>query len=139
MPKRNLGPRAEYRHQESQRVNRSVTLAEKFPQLRSLTVDLEFGSADGRGQQNQLKYVVNLANARSVFRFDCPNKECVGGDFDLSSQICNAYTQQHATAVGKLVCQGWRSKATMGSCRCEHILHYKLDLGYEDSLLHEER
>jgi len=137
MPKRNLGPRAEYRHQERQRANDSVSLAEKFPRLKSLTVDLEFGTTEGRGQHNQLKYLVNLANARSVFRFDCPNSECVGGDFDLSSEITDAYAQHRATATGEIACQGWRSKATMGSCRCLHILRYRLDLGYENSKLHK--
>jgi len=50
-------------------------------------VDLTYFNADGIGQNNEIKYTVNLANAKSVFRFDCPNGECVGGDFDLSQAL----------------------------------------------------
>ena len=36
-----LGPRAEYRRQERERIKNSATLAEKFEQLKSLIVELE--------------------------------------------------------------------------------------------------
>jgi hypothetical protein len=125
------GARAEYRQQESQRTQDSASVADKFPQLRSLTVDLTYLNTDGLSANNEIKYTVNLANAKSVFRFDCPNGECVGGDFDLSQVLTNAYTEHRTTAVGETRCQGWRSKNTIGSVRCESVLRYKLSLGYE--------
>ena len=131
---RNVGQRAEYRQRERQRASESATLADKFPDLSSMTVTLEFASPDGRGQPNPLKYVVNLATVRSVFTVDCPNEQCVGGDFDLSNHITLAISQQQTTARGELTCQGWPSHAAIGSARCGHILRYKLDLVYEDSM-----
>ncbi len=131
MPPKNIGPRAEYRLQESQRARDSACLADKFPHLRALTVDLAFGNVEGTGQNNELKYRVNLANAKSVFRFDCPNSECVGGDFDLSNDLIKAYNERCATASGETRCQGWRSKATVGTCRCQNIVRFKLSLTYD--------
>jgi hypothetical protein len=94
-------------------------------------VDLTYVSTDGISQNNGIKYTVNLANAKSVFRFDCLNSECVGGDFDLSQVLTNAYAEHRTTAVGETRCQGWANKHTIGTVRCQNVLRYKLSLGYE--------
>ena len=73
---------------------------------------------------------VNLANAKSVFRFDCLNNECVRGDFDLSEDLANAIAAHRTSAVGEMCCQGWRSKTTIGTVQCHNILRYTLSLGY---------
>jgi hypothetical protein len=122
--------RAEYRHQESQRVQESATLSEKFRKLKSLTVDLMYYNPDGVTRSGQIKYKVNLAHAKSVFRFDCPNPECVRGDFDLSKELANAVSARRTTMAGEMSCQGWRNKTTIGTMHCHHILRYKLSLGY---------
>jgi hypothetical protein len=131
MRQQKRGARAEYRQQESQRTQDSASVADKFPQLKSLRVDLTYLGTDGISQNNEIKYTVNLANAKSVFRFDCPNGECVGGDFDLSQVLTTAYTEHRTTVVGETRCQGWRSKSTIGTVHCDSVLRYKLSLGYE--------
>ena len=131
MRQQKRGARAEYRQQESQRTQDSASVADKFPQLRSLRVDLTYVNTDGISQNNGIKYTVNLANAKSVFRFDCLNSECVGGDFDLSQVLTNAYAEHRTTAVGETRCQGWANKHTIGTVRCQNVLRYKLSLGYE--------
>ena len=133
MRQQKRGARADYRQQESQRTQNSASVADKFPQLKSLSVDLNYCNTDGVSQNNEIKYTVNLANAKSVFRFDCPNGECVGGDFDLSQVLTNAYGEHRTTAVGEKRCQGWRSKNTIGTVACHNVLRYKLSLGYEPS------
>jgi hypothetical protein len=125
-----LGPRAEYRRQESERVKSSATLAETFGEMKSLTVDLAYFSPDALTRSSQVKYTVNLAHAKSVFRFDCPNQECVEGDFDLSAKLANVVATRQSTLAGEAVCQGWRSKATIGTSRCSHILRYTLTVVY---------
>lgn len=125
-----LGPRAEYRQREVQRVKDSATLAERFGELKSLTVDLAFFGPESLSHSSQLKYTVNLAHAKSLFRFDCPNQECVGGDFDLSAPLANAIGARLTTVTGELVCQGWRSKTVIDRVPCGHILRYKLTVGY---------
>jgi hypothetical protein len=123
-------PRAEYRRQEDQRVKDSVTLADRFAELKSLTVDLEYFHPGDLSRSSQLKYTVNLAHAKSVFRFDCPNHECVEGDFDLSTTLAQTVAARQTSLTGEAICQGWRSKTTIESISCGHILRYKLTVGY---------
>src|SRR6516165_7626724 len=75
MQHQKLGPRAEYRRQEGERVKNSPTLAQTFSQLKSLTVNLAYSSPENLTPSNHLKYTVNPASAKSLFRFDCPNQE----------------------------------------------------------------
>jgi len=123
-------PRAEYRLQENQRVNDSANLAEKFHDLKSLTVDLAHFAPDRLARTSEIKYTVNLAHAKAVFRFNCTNDECVGGDFDLSAALADAVAAHRTTASGEVICQGWRSKASIDRMPCNHILRYRLSLGY---------
>jgi hypothetical protein len=125
-----VGARAEYRQQEGQRTRDSNSIADRFPQLKSLTVHLSFYNSDGANRSSEIKYTVNLNNARSVFRFDCPNNECVRGDFDLSAELADAVVAQRITATGELCCQGWLSKTAIGTVHCHQILRYKFSLGY---------
>ena len=125
-----IGARAEYRLQEDQKIKDSVTLAEKFEKLKSLTVELTHFNPGGVNKSSQIKYTVNLANAKSVFRFSCLNNECVGGDYDLSAALAAAVAGRHTSASGEICCQGWRNRATIDTIHCHNILRYKLSLGY---------
>ena len=125
-----FSPRADYRQQESQRTKESVSLSEKFRELKSLTVELAYFSSEGVSQNSQIKYTVNPDHARSVFRFDCHNSECIRGDFDLSELLAQAVAAHRATVTGELCCQGWLSKATIDRIHCHNILRYKLTLDY---------
>jgi hypothetical protein len=124
------GPRVEYRRREGERVKNSATLAQTFAQMKSLTVDLAYSSADNLTPSHHLKYNVNLAYAKSLFRIDCANQECMEGDFDLSTLVANAVASHQTTVSGQEVCRGWRSKATIDQVLCGHILHYTLTVGY---------
>jgi hypothetical protein len=123
-------PRAEYRQRENIRINASPNLAEKFGGLKSLTVDMAYYLAGGTRMTTEIKYTVNLANAKSEFWFACPNHECVGGDFDLSEKLASAVAGHLATTTGEMCCQGWQSKSTIESARCHSVLRYKLNLEY---------
>ena len=130
MHHRKFTPRADYRKQESQRMNESVTLSEKFRELKSLTVEFAYFSPEGVARNRQIKYTVNPEHAKSVFLLDCVNQECVGGDFDLSAVLAEAVAARQATATGEMCCQGWLSKTTIDNVRCHNILRYKLSLAY---------
>ena len=126
----NAGPRFEYREQEEQRVKASLTLAERFRQLKSLIVDLDYYNAEGVVRTSQIKYTPNLNKARSVFRIDCPNQGCIGGDFDLTEPLAAAVEAHRTTVTGEVCCQGWQSKTTIDTVHCHNILRYKLSLAY---------
>jgi hypothetical protein len=130
MHQQRFGARAEYRQLEGQRVKDSVSLAQKFQKLKSLKVDLTYFGPEGDTKSSHIKYTVNLQNAKSVFRFSCPNNECVRGDFDLTKKLASAVAARRKTVAGEMVCQGWRNRTTINSVRCLNVLHYKLTLTY---------
>ena len=130
MQHQRIGPRAEYRLQENQRINDSANLAERFRDLKTLTVDLAHFAPERLTKTSEMKYTVNLANAKSIFRFNCTNEECVGGDFDLSAALATAVAARQTTVSGEVICQGWRSKTTIDRSPCHNILRYRLSLGY---------
>src|SRR5438445_8130748 len=102
MQTRKLNPRTEYRLRESQRIKDSASLEERFPRLRSLKVDLEYFDSEGVTRNGGMKYKANLQNAKSVFCFNCVNGECVGGDFDLSSELEKAVVARRKIAIGEM-------------------------------------
>ena len=130
MQHRKFTPRADYREREGQRAHASVSLSEKFRELKSLTVELAYFSPEGVSRNRQIKYTVNPAHAKSVFRFDCPNDDCVRGDFDLSEALAQAVAGRQASVTGEMCCQGWLNKATIEAVHCHNILRYKLSLKY---------
>ncbi len=130
MQRQRLGPRSEYREQEGQRVKDSMSLADKFRKLKSLTVELSHHDAEGLTRNSQIKYTVNISNAKSVFRFSCPNNECIRGDFDLTEIIADAVAKHRTRVSGEMICEGWRSKTTVDTVHCHNILRYTLSLAY---------
>lgn len=123
-------PRADYRLAQSARAKASPSLSEKFQELKALTVEFGYFTAEGVSRNSQIKYTVNPDFAKSVFRLDCMNGECVGGDFDLSEVVARAVAARQATVTGEMSCQGWLSKTTINHLHCHNILRYKLSLEY---------
>jgi len=123
-------PRADYRIAESLRAKASVSLAEEFPELMALTVEFAYFSPEGVTRNSKIKYTVNPAFARSVFRLDCMNSECVAGDYDLSAVIAKAVAARQATVTGEMSCQGWLSKTTIDRVHCHNLMRYDLSLTY---------
>ena len=130
MPPRKTNPRAEYRLSQIQRANESASLAEKFPRLKSLKVDLSYFEPDGLSQTGELRYTVNVAHAKSMFSFVCQSGECLGGDFDLSNAVAEAVTKRSKIVEGEIRCQGTRSRPKEVAKPCHNMLRYKLTLGY---------
>jgi hypothetical protein len=128
IPKINV--RKEFRVRENQRVRDSASLAEKFPKLKSMSVELAYFNLGSVNPSGQLTYKANVANAKSVFRLDCSNQECVQGDFDLSDVLAEAISKKRKTLVGEATCQGWRRTDAINTMRCNTILRYKFTLGY---------
>jgi hypothetical protein len=130
MRPRKTDAHTEHRMHQTQRVSDSPCLEDKFPQLKSLSLDLGHYDADSASRVSQLKYTVNLKHARALFRIDCANRDCVRGDFDLSDDITRAVAERRGAVTGEVCCQGWRSKTTIDSVRCNNVLRYKLNLEY---------
>lgn len=129
-PPTKTNPRAEFRRHQIQRANDSVSLAEKFPKLKSLTVDLTYFDRDGLSRTGEVRYKVNVRFAKSVFSFVCPCSECIGGDFDLSEAVAAAVGKRRKIAEGEIRCEGWRTRPKEERTHCHNLMRYKLALGY---------
>src|ERR1043166_3999444 len=110
---RKLGPRAQYREKQGQRVTAAPSLAEKYRKLKSLTVSLGYFAPDGIVQYRQMTHAVNLEHAKSVFRLDCSNNECVHGDHELTEELAKAIARRSKSLVGELRCPGWQNKESI--------------------------
>lgn len=128
---RKLNPRAAFRLRETERVKNSATLAEKFPTLKSMKVVLNYYDRERLQMTGEVKYVVNVLHAKSVFSFVCTNPECVEGDFDLSHVVAEAVSQRRTTAEGEIRCMGERYRPKAERVPCGNLLRYKLTLGYQ--------
>jgi len=126
-----FSPRQDYLRQENQRVQDSVSLVEKFRELKSLTAELAYFKADGATKNGEIKCTFNPDTTKSVVRFDCSNYECIQGGFDLSEALAQAVARRRTSVAGEMCCQGWHSKDTIGVVRCHSILRYKLKLAYK--------
>ena len=123
-------PRAIHREAQNRRVSAAPSLAEKYNKMKSLTVSLGNFAPKGVIQYRQLTYDVNLSHAKSIFRLDCPNVECVKGDFELTKELATAATKRTKIVAGELCCNGWQNKESIKKTKCNHVLRYKLKLGY---------
>lgn len=125
-----LGARTKYLQEECERIKLSASLAEKFPNLKLLKGRLAYFGPMGATPLTEIKCTFNVAHSKSLFRFSCPNHECIGGNFDLSVPLAQAVAKHHRTLRGEVRCRGWQSKATVDQVYCGHILRYELTLGY---------
>jgi hypothetical protein len=131
--KKHLSPREEYRISERERVNAAEPLANRFPDITSLAIQLTFKNHDNSSKGSTIRYNINLKNAKTILRFDCPNSECVYGDFDLSKELSTAAIQHHRIVKGESSCQGWASRHCIDTRRCDYHLSYQIELAYSAS------
>src|ERR1700723_1068721 len=92
-------PRADYRLSQGQRAKDSISLSEKFHDLKSLLVEFAHYTPEGVSRNRQIKYTVNPEHARSVFRLDCANLECIAGDYDLSEALARAVATRQTSVT----------------------------------------
>lgn len=131
MHTRKTSPRKEYRLLQNQRIEASASLAQKFPKLKSLRADLDYFDSSGLTRNGGMRYKANLEHAKSVFYFNCPSGECVGGDFDLSEELARAVVNRRKVVKGEIRCQGLRhNKERREQVPCQNLLRYTLNLGY---------
>jgi len=73
------GLRGKYLLEERERIKLAPSLAETFHDLKSLSALITYFGPVDRSPRSEVKYTFNLAHAKALFRFACPNHECVGG------------------------------------------------------------
>lgn len=127
---RKTNPQAEYRKRAIQRVNDSIPLAEKFPKLSSLALDLAYFAPDGLTRTGELRYKVHVKQAKSVISLACPHVTCVAGEFDLSDVVADALAHLRKFIEGEIRCSGSRQRGAEVKEPCGNLLRYKVTIGY---------
>jgi len=123
-------PRREFRLKQRERIEASPGMAEKYPHLKSLQVNLKYFDANGTSQTGAMKYKLNVKQARSAFWIACHLTGCTGGDFDLSKALAKAVAGRRKVVTGEARCEGTRERGHREMIPCETLLRYKLNLNY---------
>lgn len=100
-------------------------LAEKYPGIREVGVEMRFTDPEGRLTPSPQRRTY-LADMRAYFDFLCPLKDCEDGGFALNTAIQQSLSKSGAGRTGKLSCQGRRSRGSEKGRACELELEYKV-------------
>ena len=129
--RRKTSPQAEYRLKQREQTEGAPSMAEKFPRLKALTVNLAYYDAEGVTKNGEMKCKLNVEQAKSVLWFTCRGVDCAGGDFNLSEAVAKSVAGRRKAAIGELRCQGQRKRADRELVPCQALLRYKLILDYD--------
>ena len=129
-PPRKLTPAQEFQLRQTERMQKSPALLAKFPHLKVLKVNLIYFDPTGLTQIGELKYSVNVNNAKCMFVFACRHASCSCGHYDLSAAFANALHSRSKKVEGEVRCEGTRSRVNGEGLPCGNLLRYKLTLGY---------
>lgn len=123
--------RKQARERVFQRVEKSTSLAVRYPQLKTLTVNLLYFDRDIVPWGHGLLYRANLQTARSLLHFHCPSSCCNGGGFDLSKHLNSAVAEHRKSIDCQVPCRGSRDQESGKMVRCESVLHFKMSLTFK--------
>jgi hypothetical protein len=109
-----------------ERVEKSASLAVKYPRLKALKMNLLYFDREIVSRGQGILYRANVETAKSMLHFNCPSSLCKGGGFDLSKVLRSAVTELRKSVVGVRHCQGSRDEETGKTIPCKSILHFKM-------------
>jgi hypothetical protein len=127
--------KSELRKQDRQRIfdriEKSATMAVKYPGLKTLAVNLLYFDRGIVSWGHGLRYRANLETAKSMLHFNCPSSLCKDGGFDLSKGLSSAVAGHQKSLVGAMHCPGSRDQDGGQPVPCETILHFKMNLTFK--------
>lgn len=103
------------------------SLADAFPALESIRIELRFTEEGTRAPVPQVHVLHPPANA--FFEFPCPYAGCEG-QIDLTPAVGAAVAKAAQQIEGGFVCNGERAKDATGRQPCRLHLDYTVDFAY---------
>ena len=100
-----------------------------FPTVRKIAIQVTFTDADQASDMSWREYTLT-PEAEHPVKFDCPERDCVSGGFDLSEAMAKAVAESQSVTEGRLNCPGWVEISGGGKGRCLVGLHYRLKIDY---------
>lgn len=89
------------------------TIAELFPTIDEVTVDLQFVLAGGKPHSSPYSRLF-VPDMQAYFELHCPDRECTGGGFDLEPGIRATVNGRGSEKSGSLSCQGHKGREPCG-------------------------
>ena len=108
------------REQRQRSYAASVTIAEQFPRVRELVLEIRFTGAENKPLLSPYKQLYS-GDMRAFFELQCPARDCTGGGFDLSVAAADAARSRDGIKRGTKQCHG----VSQGSA-CPVELHFEI-------------
>ena len=115
--------------QRDQQRLRAPKIAEKYPQIAAIGLDITYEDYDGDRSRAAQQMNFSL-QAPAFFEFNCPLRECVLGGFNFGSIVGGAIEEKAPGKSGTVSCPGWQDRERLHKHRCYLKAYYVLRLQY---------
>lgn len=112
--------------EQRQRTYQAVpTVAEQFPTLDELAVEMRFLDPEGKVHPSPSRRLF-APSMQAFFDFQCPMRECSGGGYNMTTIVPRALTGKNPVTTGKMQCKGQRQRVGTGNSPCLLELTYEV-------------
>ena len=130
MARKKRDPREVDKQLRWERYHNARFLSEAYPQLASLTIDMNFKDFDD-GKNLQGQQYIYPPNSKAFFEFECPYRECISGGFDLSGVVSAIVTNKEIERTDTITCQGWQDRERRNVHKCFLDMTYTIRATYK--------
>lgn len=115
----------------NQKLHSTPRLHEKYPQVRSLAINLMISPPDYETEPT-LNGRSFGEDSLAYFEFRCKNVECRNGGFDLTETIADGVGNGEKSINGRRVCTGYHGTGTQShnQIRCGYELNFRININY---------
>jgi len=103
-----------------------------YPEVQEIIINLTY-NYDEYECSNQEETKIFTPDHKAFFKFECKNKDCIYGGFNISNEIFNLINSKQESQEGKLICNGYQDYESFVTknyhCYCE--LDYKIVIKYK--------
>lgn len=123
-----------YERQSQRRINNYMTsklMGESHPDIEHITINLFYKDHDGF-KAPEPKTMDYFKNSHAHFDLDCPYRECIGGGFNLTSQINSMISERQTELTDSMTCQGWQDLERINKFHCLLEVQFKIAIQYNN-------
>ena len=129
MPRKRQNPRMTERMLEHQQLCSSPSIAEAYPEVVSVGIELEYFDSETGKLTNKITHTIPNS-AKTYYKISCPCRECVGGGFDISSALSTMLRAKSPSHSGESTCHGWQDQERISKNHCYTKIRYTLSAVY---------
>jgi|APSaa5957512535_1039671.scaffolds.fasta_scaffold29284_1 hypothetical protein len=107
-----------------------------YPELKEINFEFKIENPDGLSISPNYKPSYSkskrLPQHSACFQFECKDRECVNGGFNLTKEIKNMIQVHKLESSGQLICQGWQDPQRINQHHCLIELNYIIRILYKE-------